>query len=257
MIEHLSRTKDSLSSWSPPPASPTLAKDEVHLWRAYLDVAVQLLESLKHCLSRDELTRAERFHFEKDRNRFIAARGVLRKILSAYCMTEPNQLSFHHNMHGKPALDPQCDGGGLRFNLSHSDGVALYAITRGREVGIDIERIRTDLEFDRIAERFFSPQEVATLLALPPHTQKQAFFACWTRKEAYVKARGDGLSLPLDQFAVSVAPDDAAVLLHTKGDPQNLSHWSLKALALGPDYEAALAVEGDSGLLRCWQWAEE
>jgi 4'-phosphopantetheinyl transferase len=254
MIEHLSRTEDSLFSWSPPPASPTLAKDEVHLWRAYLDVAVQQLQSLKHCLSRDELTRAERFHFDKDRDRFIVARGVLRRILSVYCMTEPNQLCFHHNIHGKPALDPQCDGGSLRFNLSHSDGVALYAITRGREVGIDIERIRTDFDGEEIAERFFSAREVAMLRALPPDTQKQAFFACWTRKEAYVKARGDGLSLPLNQFDVSVAPEEPAALLDTKGDPQEVSCWSLKELAPGPGYVAALVVEGDAWLLRGWQW---
>jgi 4'-phosphopantetheinyl transferase len=208
-------------------------------------------------LSRDELTRAHRFHFEKDRNRFIAARAVLRKILSIYCMKKRNQIRFHHNMHGKPALDAQCAGGDLRFNLSHSDGVALYAITRGREVGIDIERIRRDLEFDRIAERFFSPQEVATLRALPRDIQNQAFFTYWTRKEAYVKARGDGLSLPMDQFAVSVAPDDPGLLLHTKDDPAELSHWSFKTLAPGPDYEAALAVEGDPGRIRCWQWPEK
>jgi len=254
MIEHLSRTKDPLSSWSPPPASPTLAKDEVHLWRAYLDPAVQHLGRLKHCLSPDELRRAERFHFQKDRHRFIVARGVLRKILSLYLKREPNELRFRLNVHGKPFLDREFDASALRFNLSHSHGMALYAVTRSREVGIDVEGIRADFKGKEIAERFFSPREVAMLRALPPDTQEQGFFACWTRKEAYAKARGEGVSFPLDQFDVSVAPEEPATLLHTKGDPQEVSRWSLQKLDPGPGYVAALAVEGDSWLLRCWQW---
>ena len=132
----------------------------------------------------------------------------------------------------------------------------LYAITRGRKIGIDVERIGRDLKGDAIAERFFTPREVAMLRALPPDMQTQGFFACWTRKEAYVKARGDGLSLPLDQFDVSVAPEEPAALLHTKGDPSEASRWSLKDLTPGPGYAAALAVEGDAWLLRCWQWRE-
>jgi 4'-phosphopantetheinyl transferase len=254
MVEDLSPTENACLSWSPPPASLTLAKDEVHIWRAHLDVVGHVVQSLKHVLSPNELGRAERFRFEKDRNRFVIARGVLRKMLSLYCKTEPNQLRFRQNIYGKPALDPQGVGDDLRFNLSHSDGIALYAITRAREIGIDVERIRTDLKHEHIAEQFFSPREVDMLRALSPDIQKQAFFACWTRKEAYVKARGDGLSLPLDQFDVSVEPEQPAELLHTKGDLQETSRWSLKGFAPGPGYTAAVAVEGNSWQLRCWQW---
>ncbi|MDY6952216.1 MAG: 4'-phosphopantetheinyl transferase superfamily protein, partial [Thermodesulfobacteriota bacterium] len=233
-----------------------LEEDDVHVWRAYLDPSLPYLRHLKRVLSPDEVRRAERFRFEKDRQGFVIAHGVLRKILSLYVRIAPSELVFRYNVQGKPALDRQSNGDDLRFNLSHSDGMALYAITRGREIGIDVEQMRTDFKGDAIAARFFSPQEVAMLRALPRDAHIQGFFACWTRKEAYVKARGDGLSFPLDQCGVSVAPEGPAALLHTQGDRSETWRWSLKDLTPGPGYAAALAVEGGGWLLKCWQWPE-
>jgi len=242
--------------WRSPPETLVLGCDEVHVWRATLDQTPSQIQSFLHNLAADEQARAERFYFEKDREHFIAARGVLRAILGGYLNRPPECLSFCYNSHGKPALAGESDGDAIRFSVSHSYGVALYAVTRGREVGIDIERIRFDLEVAEIAERFFSRREVAMLRTLPSEVQRQAFFRCWTRKEAYIKARGEGLSLPLDQFDVSLAPGEPAAVLGTQPDPSEASRWSLQELAAGPGYEAALAVEGQDWRLSCWQWPD-
>ena len=174
----------------------------------------------------DERARADRFYFARDREHFIVARGVLREILGCYLKRVPKSLCFCYGSHGKPALAGEFDGEAIRFNVSHSHGVALYAISRGRAVGIDLERIRFDLPVAEIAERFFSKREDAMLRSLPTDVQHQAFFRCWTRKEAYIKARGEGLSLPLDQFDVSLAPGEPAAVLGTQRDPSEASRWS-------------------------------
>lgn len=171
-------------------------------------------------LSADERERAARFHFLKDREHFIAARGLLRLLLSRYLDLPPQQLSFSYSPYGKPALAGERDCTSLRFNVSHSHGVALYAFTLEREVGVDVEYIRQDVVGESIAEHFFSAQEVTSLRALPAGVQPQAFFNCWTRKEAFIKARGEGLSFPLDQFDVSLVPGEATALISTRNDPQ-------------------------------------
>ena len=140
--------------------------------------------------------------------------------------------------------------------MSHADGVALYAVTRGRDVGVDIERIRADMASERIAARFFSPREVAALRALRPDRQGEAFFTCWTRKEAYVKARGAGITAGLDQFDVSLAPDEPAAILANREASEAHRRWSLHHLTPGPGYVGAVAVEGDGHTLTCWQWPE-
>jgi 4'-phosphopantetheinyl transferase len=154
-------------------------------------------------------------------------------------------------------LARKANHGELGFNLAHSHELALYAITRGREVGIDLERIRSNLVDEQIAERFFSPREVVVLRGLPTHRQREAFFNCWTRKEAYVKAKGQGLSIPLDQFDVSLAPGEPAALLSTQWHPQEASRWSLQKLNPGCGYVAALAVEGHDWQVKCWQWSAD
>jgi len=214
------------------------------------------VRGLLRTLTLDERARARRFRFPRDRDRFIVARGVLRAILGRYLGVDPGRLRFRYSPYGKPALAGPFEDEGIRFNLAHSQGIALYAVSRGREVGIDVEYVRADLADERIAERFFSPREVATLRAVPAEQRREAFFHCWTRKEAYVKARGEGLSLPLDQFDVSLAPGEPAALLSTPGDPPEVTRWSLQALNPGPGYVAALAVEGNGWRLRCWQWTD-
>jgi len=249
----LAPTNPSVPLWRPPPEPLTLGSDEVHVWRAALNRAASQVQSLQRTLTADEQARAERFYFQKDRERFVVGRGLLRIILGRYLNLEPNQLRFDYSPYGKPSLAPEIDGGGLRFNVSHSHELALYAVTRGREIGIDVERLRPDFASEQIAERFFSPREVAELRALPPEVQTEAFFNCWTRKEAYIKAIGEGLSHPLDQFDVSLVPGQPASLLSTRTNPSEAARWSLLALIPSPDYVAALAVEGHGWRLVRWQ----
>ena len=242
--------------WLPPPAKPLLARDEIHVWRAALDSQDQPLSALERTLAPDELNRAARFHFQRDRRRFVVGRGVLRMILSRYLDLAPEQISFAYTAYGKPALAPPADQARLSFNVSHSGELALYAITRERAIGVDIEHMRDNVEHEQIAARFFAPVEHTRLCALPAEMRSAAFYACWTRKEAYIKAHGKGLSLPLDGFIVSLAPGEPAALLQTLEDPNEASHWSLQELFPGPGYTAALAVEGHGWRLACWQWQD-
>ena len=242
------------SSWLSSPERFILKGDEVHIWRACLDQEASLIQALSDVLTPDELDRARRFHFQKDRDRFIVARGALRHILSGYLKTAPDQLRFSYNQYGKPALSEEGGDGSLSFNISHSHALALYGIARGRNIGLDVELLREDFASEEIAASFFSPSEVASLRALPSEQQTIAFFNCWTRKEAYIKARGEGFSHPLDRFTVSLAPGEAASLLSAEDDPRETSRWSLVELSPGAGYVAALAVEGQASPLRCWQW---
>jgi len=241
-------------SWDLPPHPLQLDSTAVHVWRAALTLDPSAVQALQQLLSPDEQIRAEQFYFSLDREHFIVARGLLRVILGRYLDRDPRRLRFSYNPHGKPALVKEESGEEISFNLSHAHGLALYAIARGRNVGIDLEYLRSDLVHEQIAEHFFSPREVASLLALPPSLRMEAFFNCWTRKEAYIKARGEGLSLPLDQFTVSLIPGVPAALLHTECDPREAFSWSLRELVPGPGYVAALAVESQEWQLCCWQW---
>lgn len=243
-----------LAYWSTPPAHLRLGKNQVHVWRAALDQAAPILQTLSRVLSPDESERAAKFFFQRDRDHFLVARGVLRTILSRYLKVAPDQLRFDYDEYGKPALAEIQGGPSLRFNLSHSHGLALYAFTLEREIGIDTERVREDFDFEPIAEQFFSPREVEMLRALPLNMRREGFFNCWTRKEAYIKAVGQGLSLPLDQFVVSLAPGEPAALLSVADHAQDAFRWSIKDLRLEPGYVAAVAVEGRDWQLACWQW---
>ncbi|HZG52707.1 MAG TPA: 4'-phosphopantetheinyl transferase superfamily protein, partial [Pyrinomonadaceae bacterium] len=194
--------------WVDPPPATLLADGEVHLWRASLAQTPDALRRLYSTLAPDESAKAARYHFPRDRDHYIAARGLLRQLLGRYLAQPPHALRFAYGAYGKPSLDGATAAADLRFNLSHSHELALYAFARGREVGIDIEHIRADFADDDIAARFFSAREVSMLRALPARARTSAFFNCWTRKEAYIKARGEGLSHPLDQFDVSLTPGE-------------------------------------------------
>ena len=241
--------------WHQPPPNLVLRADEVHVWSASLEQPPDRLQRLRGTLAPDECERALRFHFARDRQHFIIARGVLRDILSRYLKLAPDSLRFKYTSYGKPYLADDCGGEWLRFNVSHSGGLALYAISRQRELGVDIEQIRTDIEYSQIAANFFSEREVAALHALPPYLQLEAFFLCWTRKEAYIKGIGEGLSLPLRSFDVSLAPGAPASLLAVRGDAQEAARWTLCALEPGQSYRAALVAEGCDWQMRCWQHA--
>jgi len=243
--------------WHPAPAHFTLSPAEVHVWRASLHASASRLADLHAILAADEQQRAARFHADRDRDSYIVARGVLRTLLGHYVQRPPQELRFSYNLYGKPALEAPPDRAPLCFNLSHSHNLVLYAVTYGRDVGIDIEYVRPDFARDQIAEQFFSPRENVELHALTHVQHTIGFFNCWTRKEAYIKARGQGLSLPLDQFDVSLTPGAPAALLQTRDIPDEAARWSLWELHPSPGYIAALAVEGcPNWQLMSWQWPE-
>lgn len=226
------------------PQSVALDNDEIHIWSAKLDIAEARVKKWQLYLSTEELQRAHRFYFVKDQNHFIVARGVLRKILSLYTNKQPYEIRFEYNKYGKPFLTRESGGDLFHFNLSHSSGLVLYAITSKREVGIDVEYLREDFSDLEIANRFFSPDEVSVLRSLRPEDQTLAFFLGWTRKEAFIKAKGEGLSIPLDQFDVSLIPGQPATLLRTRYDRLEVSHWMLFNIDRFSGYAAALAVKG-------------
>jgi 4'-phosphopantetheinyl transferase len=216
-----------------------LRDEEIHVWHGPLQPSHAEVAHLAQCLSLDELERAERFRFEKNRNEFIFARGLLRTLLGCYLGSSPADLRFAYSPHGKPGLSGKNT---LDFNLSHTDGMMVLAFARHRKIGVDIEKVRRDFKVEEIAERFFSVAERLALREIPEPERYAAFFRCWTRKEAYIKARGEGLSHPLHQFDVSLEPAQAAALLGTRPDAAETKRWSLWDLAILPDYAAALAA---------------
>ncbi len=248
--------KKSDDIWHIPPPLLALDDDDVHVWRGFLTVTAERVAALSDTLTTDERMRAERFRFARDRARFIVGRGLLRAILARYLAMEPGALVFAYNAFGKPSLSDESGGERLHFNLSHADDTALVAVTCSRAVGVDIESVRADRANERVAARFFSPREVAALRALDPDAQREAFFTCWTRKEAYIKARGGGLSIPLDQFDVSLAPHEPAALLASRENGESGNRWSLHHLVPGPGAIGAVAVAGEGCTLRCWHWQE-
>jgi 4'-phosphopantetheinyl transferase len=250
----MTHTIQDQDNWNPPTADLRLGPDDVHVWRVSLNGSASSAEGLLEILDPDEQRRADKYHFKRDRERFIAARGALRHILSRYLAIEPSRIRFTYSPYGKPGLASEMNE--LNFNVSHSNELALYAVALGCEVGLDIEFIREDFACMEIAERFFSPQEVASLRALPSGLQTLAFFNCWTRKEAYIKARGEGFSHPTAQFTVSCAQGQPAAILSTENDPREFSRWWLQELRPGAGYVAALALRGTPRQLRLWQWTE-
>ena len=236
-------------------SSKTLAlqHDEVHVWLADLNSAFALRD-VDRILSQEERERAARFYLQRDRNHFTTGRAMLRLILGRYLDIDPRCVQFSRGPHGKPELATNGGSDALCFNLAHSHGVALCALARGRHIGVDVERISTDLDVDLIAERFFSQREIAALRLLPQEEQLTAFFTCWVRKEAYLKASGDGLSRRLDSFSVSLSPGEPAALLDVPGHPEEVLAWSLRELDLAPSYEAALAVRAGECRVRYWQF---
>ncbi len=213
--------------------------DKIHVWHAALDREEAFVGELKATLSLEERARADRFHFANDRNRFVVARGLLRQLLGRYLRESPSDLEFSYAQHGKPFLSGASAASGLSFNLSHSSGLAVYAVARKRNLGIDVEHVQPHSSGDDIAERYFSAREVSDLRRLPAEARADGFYRCWTRKEAYLKATGMGLQIPLDSFAVSVSPE---------ADAQFLSGvapcWQLAAYQPAEGYVAALVYDG-------------
>ena len=230
------------SPWLLPPDDLTLGDDEVHIWRVTLDLPDAAVQTFRQLLSSDETVRADRYHFERDRRHFTVARGVLRSLLGRYLSLAPAELSFQYSNYGKPDVVLKSPSE-LKFNLAHSGGIALYAFTKVADVGVDVEFIRPEFTGDEIARRYFSECEVSALQTLGDVQRHQAFFDCWTRKEAFIKAKGMGLSLGLDQFDVTLTPHEEPALLCTRWDEAEASRWSIRAIEVGENYKGAIAVQ--------------
>lgn len=237
------------SNWAPPPESLSLDAGEVHVWRTCLDEDDDTLERFRRTLAPEEMDRAGRFRFERLQRHFIAGRGFLRDVLARYLPARPEELRFSYNDYGKPSLTGEQS---LQFNMSHSHEVGLVAVTRAAAVGVDVEHIRADFASDEIARRFFSRLEVETFNSLPQEEQVAAFFRCWSRKEAYIKAIGKGLSQPLDGFDVTLAPFEPPALLRAGEDDTRT--WSFSDIDVGPDYASALAVESSNSEIALWRY---
>jgi len=226
------------STWTEPPAEPSLKTGTVHVWRIVLNQDDEKLDRFRRTLEASELERARRFHFDVHRRHFIVARGFLRSVVARYLASQPEALRFEYGAYGKPALE---SGHTLRFNLSHSNEVALLAVTLDAELGVDVEHIRADFASEDIARRYFSRAEVEVFNSLPPEERVEAFFRCWTRKEAYIKAIGKGFSHALDAFDVTLAPGVEPVLLRAEDD--DASRWWMGDIEVGKGYAGALIVE--------------
>jgi 4'-phosphopantetheinyl transferase len=268
--------------WPKPPPSLRLEDSEVHVWAFVLDVTPETLKALAPILSQTELERAARFHFDTHRNRFVVGRAVLRSLLGRYLQTQPATLEFVYGAHGKPALAGALANSGWQFNLAHSENLALLAVTRGGSIGVDVEYLRALPDADQLVARFFSAREQFAFKRLPAAQKTAAFFNLWTRKEAWLKATGDGIGHLLNQVEVSFLPGAPALLLNL---PEPLQHeeassaapgfaasysrevhppeqpdttsWSLHHLTPAPGFTGSLALATPASSLNCWCWEEK
>lgn len=239
-----------MQSWQPhetlaPP--PALGSGDVHLWLLSLDQPAWPAQAIGGCLDGPERERAERFHFDEHRRRFIAGRGQLRHLIAGYLQVAASSVRFTYGEQGKPSLDPchasRVGSPALRFNLSHSEGVALLGVTREAEIGVDVEAVRTMLDAGDVARDNFSSAEVDAWERLPEAMRDDGFFSCWSRKEAIVKAMGGGLSIPLDSFQVTLDPAEPARLLAIDGEPDAPPRWTLWGERVLPGFWGAVAAK--------------
>lgn len=233
----------------PPPNKLELSPNNIHIWRANLKISQLQIEELFKTLSSDEIERANRFYFERDKHRFIVARATLRKILSQYLNLNPTQLEFTYSERGKPYLPTTS----ILFNLSHSQDLALYAITTVNQIGIDLEYIRPMDDAESLAKRFFSAQEYNLISQLPPQQQQEIFFKIWTCKEAYLKATGDGLAGGLEKVEVCLKPEQPIQFMSINGNIKEASRWYLYQFIPQSNYIAAVVVAGKNQNLSFWQ----
>ena len=220
------------------PCSWQFAGRDIHIWTVRTTAPEAIAAEFEPVLAADEKDRAARFRFDRHRSSFMIARGTLRHLLGRYLDADPASLRFDYGSKGKPVLVSNAD---INFNVTHSGGLAAFAFTAGCELGIDLEDIRPLTGMESTANRFFCAEEAAEILSLPPGEREAAFFRCWTRKEAYIKATGDGLSAPLNEFRVTVSPDEPARLVHLAHDTHAAGAWTLHDLRLESGYASALA----------------
>lgn len=224
----------------------------MHLWRADLRVSADALKQFYSTLAKEEKHRAKRFYFERDRNRFIAARGILRQLLGRYLQQAPAALTFHYNDYGKPLLATSCD---LSFNVSHKAHLALYGFARQAVIGVDVETIQADLDWTSLARHVFAAGERAAIHGLPPESQLRAFFRCWTCKEAFIKTDGRGISLPLDQFEVEVDPEKPARIKAVQWQPELSGQWDMRSFSVAPNAPGAVVLTRKIASQHFFDWS--
>lgn len=249
-----------MTGFPPRPAAAglELSPGEIHIWSVRLDPSTDLVERLGRSLSSDEWERANRFRFDRHRRQYVVGRGALRALLATYLGTRPELVRFGYGDRGKPFLAAPAESD-LRFNLTNSDELALVGFVRGIEIGVDIEFLKPMPDCEQISERFFSESERAVLRGLPAHQKEEAFFNCWTRKEAYLKAVGTGLAAPLDSFDVTLAPGEPPRMLTLEGDADRAARWVFEHFRPAEQYIGALAIEGKppGGDWRVERWSFE
>jgi 4'-phosphopantetheinyl transferase len=241
-------------AWPEPPNDPRLNANEVHVWSVSLDQAQSQMSNLAATLCPEEQTRARRFHFERDRNRFVVARGSLRSLLGRYLRIPPGEITFEYSTRGKPSLENISGCGAVHSNLAHSGGLALIAVTRVAELGVDVEQSRAVEDAEAIAQRFFSARESAILRSLPPPEVQTVFFNLWTRKEAWLKATGEGIGETLNQVEVSCLANEPSRVVSLFGNVEAAREWRLMHLTPANGYVGALAIRAAAIELKCWHF---
>jgi 4'-phosphopantetheinyl transferase len=236
--------------WLPAAKAPVLAQNELHVWRASLDLGPAILQRLESTLNHQERERAARFLVPHSRDHFIAGRGIVPELLGGYLSIDAVEVAMTYGKQGKPALAP-AHNSKISFNVSHSRGIGLFVFASGQEVGVDIEQVRADFKGMEIASRFFSERETAELAKVPSEAASEAFFGCWTRKEAYVKAHGQGLGIPLRSFTVEFSENEQ--VLRDEGG----ARWSCYAVAPGRGFAGAVVAAGENWRVRFWEWLAE
>jgi 4'-phosphopantetheinyl transferase len=242
------------TGWTESSAGLVLDQGEIQVWRISLTDKFGAEIRLNEFLSPAEHLRAGHFYFAPDRRRFIIRRAVLRQLLAAILKIEPQAIRLEFGAHGKPSVAGQAGADGLRFSCSHSADWALIALTRGNELGVDLEQHRPMADTEDLARNFFSLVEINELAGLPPELRLAGFFDCWTRKEAFIKAIGLGLAYQLNGFSVSLAPNQPAALLEVTDNAEALKKWELISLNVAPDYSAALVFEKRQTFLKYFTW---
>ena len=243
--------------WPAGASAVPLAGNEIHVWATTLCVPLAMRDDFATTLSSDETERARKFKFEKHRNRYIAGRGAVRKILGQYLHADAAALRFVHSANGKPALAADFAGAGVHFNLAHSEDLALIAVTRIGMVGVDVECIRPVKDMDELVARFFSPRENEAFQKIAEDKKPAAFFNLWTRKEALLKASGEGMTRSLSLVEVSFLPGEPAGLIAVSGDAARAAQWSLRELSPAAGFTGAVAIEARHMEVRCWKWISE
>ncbi len=229
--------------WEQPPSNWILESNDVHIWRLELNLPINKVNLLRNILTKDEQKKADKFRFEHLQHRFTLTRATLRIILGKYLQISPKQVEFSYGSKGKPSLVPFLNNQSIEFNLSHSEDIALYGFSKNRNIGIDIEKIRSNCDVEQLAKRFFTPREYHIISELKGRKQQQAFFQAWTSKEAYLKAIGEGLVGGLDQIEIDLSSENRK-LVNIKDEEKSIINWNLFAIDINDDYLATLAVEG-------------